>query len=52
MEHETSTLHAEVLINKQKKSSSYLTLGDSAVVKVSTKLDSNQPTMSPLNSLG
>lgn len=43
----------DMIIKNYKYSSSYLTLEDSAVVEeVSTKLDSNQPTMSPPNPLG
>lgn len=47
-----STLYANTLIKYVKYSSSYLTLEDSAVVEVGTKLDSVQPTMSPPNPLG
>lgn len=48
----TSILHPDMLIKNYKYSSSYLILGDSAVVEVGTKLDSNQPTMSSPNPLG
>ncbi len=48
----TSVLHPDMLIKNYKYSRSYLILGDSAVVEVGTKLDSNQPTMSSPNPLG
>lgn len=44
--------HCVLLIKDYRYSSSYLTLDKSAVVEVSAKLDSNQPTMSSSNPPG